>query len=191
MKTFPQNVFLINTAGTLGSTQIADFRSYHAHHKTFDAHYLIRQCLANPIKPFLRGGRMKKLSSLLIVICLMMSTSGFAQTVPDMKKADQLAMKGRVMYSEGRYSAAIGVLKEAVEFNPTNGVAVYYLAMSHIRVGETGQAIALLEAYQNNATQKGVRLSKLDRQYVRRNRKLLTYAKTKIPRNTQKAKPVD
>ena len=134
---------------------------------------------------------MKKLSSLFVVICLMMSTSVFAQTASDFKKADQLAMKGRVMYSEGRYPAAIDVLQKAVAFNPTNGVAVYYLAMSHIRVGETDQAIDLLEAYEKNVTQKGVRLSKLDKRYTRRNRKLLVYAKTKIPRNTQKAKPVD
>ena len=134
---------------------------------------------------------MKKLSSLLIVICLMMSTSVFAQTVSDIKKADQLAMKGRVMYSEGRYPAAIGVLKEAVALNPTNGVAVYYLAMSHIRAREANQAIALLEVYQNNVTQKGVRLSKLDRQYIRRNRKLLAYAKTRVPKNMLEAKPVD
>ena len=134
---------------------------------------------------------MKKLIIFLIVACLMTSITAFAQTLAERKKADQMAVKGRVMYSEGRHRAAISVLQPAVALNPTNGVAVYYLAMSHIRVGETKQAIILLEAYAQDVTKKGVRLSRLDKKYIRKNRKLCVYAKTKLKKNTQKVKSVD
>ena len=123
---------------------------------------------------------MKKLFSFFVVICLMISSFAFAQTAADRKKADQMTMEGRVLYSEGRHRAAISVLQPAVALNPTNGAAVYYLAMSHIRVDETDQAITVLEAYEKNSGKENVILSSLDKQYIPQNRKLLIYAKTKL-----------
>jgi len=118
---------------------------------------------------------MKNIIFLITAFCLFVSSVSFAEPT-----TDQLATEGKVMYSEGRYQAAISVLEKAVNDRPTHGLATYYLALSYIRTGKKEQAIILLEVYLERVNQENVQLTELDKEYIPKNEDLLTYATTKL-----------